>query len=125
MFRVWFDRAASVKWMMTAVAIALLLAARAGSPPLAAEEVKPAAPETVPASPVPMPPPPDRPQGAADVRPIGEILTGQPGCTNFTDACVICTESADHKVACSTPGIACVKGEWKCTGFRFGGSTNF
>ena len=103
---------------LAALVVCLGLAASAAS----AQE--PARPSD--AAPMPMPTAPtDQSQSAPGGKSIGEILTKQAGCTEYTDACVICKETPDHKVACSTPGIACVKGEWKCTVFRFGASTQF
>jgi len=36
-----------------------------------------------------------------------------PTCAEWTDGCVVC-QRGDHGPACSTPGIACVKGAVQC-----------
>ena len=36
-----------------------------------------------------------------------------PTCAEWTDGCVVC-QRGDHGTACSTPGIACVRGPVQC-----------
>ena len=36
-----------------------------------------------------------------------------PSCAEWTDGCVVC-QRTEHGPACSTPGIACVRGEQQC-----------
>jgi hypothetical protein len=36
-----------------------------------------------------------------------------PTCIEWTDACVVCRRDG-HDIACSTPGIACVRGAVQC-----------
>jgi len=36
-----------------------------------------------------------------------------PACTEWTDGCIVCSR-ATGAVACSTPGIACVRGPVRC-----------
>jgi hypothetical protein len=36
-----------------------------------------------------------------------------PTCIEWTDACVVCRRDG-HGIACSTPGIACVRGPVRC-----------
>jgi hypothetical protein len=37
----------------------------------------------------------------------------EPTCAEWTDGCVVC-QRGDHCAACSTPGIACVRGPVQC-----------
>lgn len=38
---------------------------------------------------------------------------GPPGCLEWTDGCITCRRTPDGP-ACSTPGIACTRGETRC-----------
>lgn len=42
------------------------------------------------------------------------FVAANPGCQSFSDGCQICRRLTGRQLACSTPGIACQKGEWRC-----------
>lgn len=42
------------------------------------------------------------------------FVAANPECQSFADGCQICRRLTAHQIACSTPGIACHKGEWAC-----------
>lgn len=65
-----------------------------------------------PASPLPLPlPPPVETEGGISA--LAQFLNDNPGCREMTDACQVCVRAAG-RIACTTPGIACVKTAWRC-----------
>lgn len=42
------------------------------------------------------------------------FIAANPACQSFADGCQICRRITHNQIACSTPGIACHKGEWTC-----------
>lgn len=42
------------------------------------------------------------------------FIAANPACQSFADGCQICRRITQNQIACSTPGIACHKGEWTC-----------
>jgi hypothetical protein len=52
---------------------------------------------------------------AGVVTPVAERAahTGQPACSEWTDGCVVCARRPEG-LACSMPGIACVRKEPRC-----------
>ncbi len=82
---------------------ALLLSAGQGGTPASAQDgqAKPAEPPA-PAHPIP---PDDR---------ILSFVAGHPDCTAVTDDCIVCAV-VSGKPMCSTPGIACVRQDVRCT----------
>ena len=54
--------------------------------------------------------------GALDEAPPAAIsyAAKNPGCLEWTDACVICKRGEGDKAACSTAAIACVSGDLVC-----------
>ena len=42
------------------------------------------------------------------------FVAANPECQSFIDGCQICRRLTPNQIACSTPGIACHKGEWVC-----------
>lgn len=66
-----------------------------------------------PQSPPPLPlPPPVETEG--EISALAAFLKDNPGCREMTDACQMCVRAAG-RIACTTPGIACVKQAWRCT----------
>lgn len=41
-------------------------------------------------------------------------------CTSRTDGCQVCQRASDGTEGCSLPGIACVKGAWRCNDAAIG-----
>ncbi|MGJ4857101.1 hypothetical protein AB4037_02355 [Labrys sp. KB_33_2] len=58
------------------------------------------------------PPAPSQPV-APDDR-VFSFIAGHPDCTEITDECIICAV-VNGKPMCSTPGIACVRKDLRCT----------
>jgi len=55
-----------------------------------------------------------KPEIRADDRALVDFAHAHPACTSFTDLCRTCVRGTDGHMACSTPGIACVRQDWKC-----------
>lgn len=43
-----------------------------------------------------------------------EVVARFPGCSTLTDGCRSCVPDGDS-LTCSNPGIACTRGEWRCS----------
>jgi hypothetical protein len=41
------------------------------------------------------------------------VQSGPPACSEWTDGCIVCARRPEG-LACSTPGIACVRGAPRC-----------
>ena len=78
------------------------------APVLAAETPPPAtsgapAPEAPATEPAPLPPPPA----------VRDFAATHPQCAEITDACIVCKVEGET-INCSTPAIACIKGDLVC-----------
>jgi hypothetical protein len=51
--------------------------------------------------------------GAAGLSQAPQGAVAEPSCSEWTDGCVVCTRTPQG-LACSTPGIACVKTQPRC-----------
>jgi hypothetical protein len=51
--------------------------------------------------------------GVFAAAPAAQNNTPPPGCSEWTDGCVICVRRPEG-LACSTPGIACTRGRQQC-----------
>ena len=63
----------------------------------------PAAPQAPATEPAPLPPPPA----------VRDFATAHPQCAEISDSCIVCKVEGDA-INCSTPAIACIKGELVC-----------
>ena len=63
-----------------------------------------------PSSPLPLPPPVET---EAELGALARFLVENAGCREMTNACQVC-QVTEGRIACTTPGIACVKQEWRC-----------
>lgn len=62
--------------------------------------------------PAPAEVPPHSPLPADSLR---GVLARKPTCTSLTNDCQMCVVRDGHIAGCSTPGIACQPGPWRCT----------
>jgi hypothetical protein len=51
--------------------------------------------------------------GALGTPQAGDRPAPEPACSEWTDGCIVCARTAQG-LACSTPGIACVRGTPRC-----------
>ena len=60
----------------------------------------------------------DKPPGAIAV-PIEQYGVANQHCQSWSDDCQTCARMADGKIACSTPGIACVRKAPSCMAVKW------
>jgi hypothetical protein len=99
---------------MTSFWIALIFCLFAAAAPLGAQDAPKGPPaQASPAAPEPVPPPPPAKTYPPDI-PMEAYGTANPDCMEWTDECRTCLRDAQNRIACSTPGIACLPGDISC-----------